>query len=223
MLMCTNGGTQLTIERLISFGDSCIFGSELGDVVNDTTPSKLTYPALIAEQLELEYLCLAKPGASNQHIVKTILDYPFRGTEIAIIQWTNSARFGLPLDDGWSDMSPNLDDMDSAKLLSKEFYARIEIDKFSKLQFKMCVDTVKQTLRSQYIMTSNDVAPVEDGSIVKFDGKNFLDFCKPFPHGDKNHPLEQAHSEAAKCIQPVICDILSNFNVCMDQKTLLKN
>jgi len=209
MLMCTNGGTQLTIERLISVGDSCVFGSELSDVVNDTTPSKLTYPALISQDLNLEYLCLARPGASNQYIVKTLLEYPFQGNEIVLIQWTNPARFGLHLEQGWHDLSPNLQDMNNAKSLANKLYKNIEVGNFTKLQFKMCVATVLQTISSAIIMTSNSEVPCYQNIIKKFNHKNFLDFCKPFAHGIKGHPLEEAHNESAKCIKPYIADIIS--------------
>jgi hypothetical protein len=197
------------IKRLISIGDSCIFGSELSDVKDDTLPSKLTYPAIISQQFDLEYLCLAKPGASNQYIVKTLLEYPFKKTEILLIQWTNPARFGLHLEQGWHDLSPNLDDMNEAKLLATELYKKIEVGEFTKLQFEMCVSTVLQKIKIPMVMTSNNVPPCYENLTQKFENKNFLDFCKPFAHGIKGHPLEEAHVESAKCIKPYIADIIS--------------
>jgi len=58
---------------LIAGGDSFTWGSELGDETL-TSPSQFTWSALLAKQLNYEYLCVAKPGCANNSIARRVID-----------------------------------------------------------------------------------------------------------------------------------------------------
>ena len=61
--------------KLKSFGCSFIFGSELAYDGRDSpyaTPSQLTWPAHLAQHLNYNYQCYARPGAGNLQILEQI-------------------------------------------------------------------------------------------------------------------------------------------------------
>ena len=109
-----NGGNQLKYKKLVSAGCSFIHGSELGD---ENPYSHKTYPALLSKHLNLQYDCVAYPGASNQGIVKQIFDYDISEDCLFLIQWTFPWRMGVDLSylytnekkqkQTWFDLAPN--------------------------------------------------------------------------------------------------------------------
>lgn len=183
-------------KRLISFGDSFVFGNELQDYESGSVPySRLTYPALIAQSYGMEYLCLAKPAASNQYIAKKILEYPYNGSEFCLVQWTFSSRFGIPLEheyitqkgavSDWFDMRPHQIDQtenipEQLQTLSKDFYTHTNIDQFSKLQSQMCIDTCHARLDSlgiDHVFYCLDDDLLGYSHISTFDDMSFLAYC----------------------------------------------
>ena len=63
--------------KLKSFGCSFIWGSDLPDDGRNlprATASRLTWPALLAQDLEYEYECHARPGAGNLQITERLLN-----------------------------------------------------------------------------------------------------------------------------------------------------
>ena len=68
---------------LISGGDSFTYGSELNDCTNQQH-SNSTWSALLAQQLDMSYACVALPGASNSSITRRVM----RACEKAK-QWLN--------------------------------------------------------------------------------------------------------------------------------------
>jgi hypothetical protein len=80
---------------IVAGGDSFIFGSELKDQFG-VAPSKLTYPALLAKEYDLEYKCLARPGSANNAISRLIISEceKIKGNNIgAIVTWTFTHRY----------------------------------------------------------------------------------------------------------------------------------
>lgn len=83
------------MKRLIAFGDSFIFGSELSDQsATNIIPSKLTWPALLAKQFNLDYSCMARPAASNAEILRKLLHFSqfLTSEDTVVVAWTYMER-----------------------------------------------------------------------------------------------------------------------------------
>ena len=100
--------------KLIAGGDSFIYGSELTDcyrIEEDGTPieqvSQYSFPALIAKELGLEYICTAHPGFSNSAIRRTIFDAceQHQDIDLVIVTWSFANRFEFRFDHGWEQIS----------------------------------------------------------------------------------------------------------------------
>lgn len=88
-------------QRLVVFGCSYTYGVGLEDC-QDTiidgikipcpTPSKLGWPALVANKLDLDLVNMAWPGASNIEILYNILKFDFNIDDIVVIMWSHYAR-----------------------------------------------------------------------------------------------------------------------------------
>ena len=76
--------------KLKSFGCSFIFGSELSDItIKSKKYSQLTWPAIIAQRLGMEYACYARPGSGNLQILNNLLDQVAQhNNDVYIINWT---------------------------------------------------------------------------------------------------------------------------------------
>lgn len=83
--------------RLVAFGDSFVFGSELDDCnrLNPLSPSLNTWPAIVADKLGIEYVCLAHPGCSNYDIMRRLCVYNelLKADDIVVVCWTWMHRF----------------------------------------------------------------------------------------------------------------------------------
>lgn len=79
-------------KKIVSFGDSFIFGSELEN--NDNGSS--AWPGLIAQELGVQYETRAIPGCGNEAITRQIFEY-FSNNDthnvLAVINWTWGARW----------------------------------------------------------------------------------------------------------------------------------
>lgn len=112
--------------RVIGFGDSFTWGSELSDDVDGSKPSEFSWSALVAKRLGAEYVCRAIPGGSNSSITRRISSFDFQPDDIALVMWTWPSRFEIQLiedlnrvarlsqrgtkivEDGWSTICPFL-------------------------------------------------------------------------------------------------------------------
>lgn len=59
------------MKKIVSFGDSFVFGSELKNNPNGA----LAWPGLAANNLGVAYQTHAVPGCSNDHIARQIYSY----------------------------------------------------------------------------------------------------------------------------------------------------
>ena len=77
------------MKAVRAFGDSFLYGSDLNDCPPDSLgkPSQLTWPALIAQELDLDYKCYARPGVGNSWIAQQVVTYA-RQDSLNIINWT---------------------------------------------------------------------------------------------------------------------------------------
>ena len=219
------------IKKIVSAGCSFIHGSELGDEV---PYSQLTYPALTAKHLGVEYNCVAYPSASNQGIAKQILESKADWQSFYIVQWTYPSRFGVHLNQlikgknnqptTWLDLAPNSWDYDikafheyreySQQLneigipeLSKKIYTYVGHKQYM-FQTELCMRAVKGYLESQgaqYVFLPA-CDDVAELTMHSFEGKGFIEWCsdKNFPVGKHKHPLHEAHQEACTLLKDML-------------------
>lgn len=84
--------------KLKSFGCSFIYGTDLSDDDGYGGPfsySRLSWPALMAKELNAEYHCYARAGAGNLFILERLLDSIESNSEDAfyVVGWTYIDRF----------------------------------------------------------------------------------------------------------------------------------
>ena len=86
------------MNRLVAFGCSCTWGEALPDTVKYThasynkPASKLAWPQVLANKLNLKCVNKGSAGASNKEIFNNILDFDFTTTDKVYILWTYSYR-----------------------------------------------------------------------------------------------------------------------------------
>ena len=126
--------------KLKSFGCSFIFGSELSDITNRTKKySQLTWPAIIAQRLELDYACYAKPGSGNLQILNNLLDQVAQhNNDVYIINWTFTNRWDYMYagNNQWHSILP-WDTHDRAEFYYRHFQAE-HTDKLNNLIWINC-------------------------------------------------------------------------------------
>lgn len=84
------------MSRVIAFGCSNTFGQALPDIhPENRVPSKFAWPALLANNLNMECYNLGIPGASNTLIMDTIMMFPFNTKDIVVVCWSFSDRLHL--------------------------------------------------------------------------------------------------------------------------------
>ena len=79
-------------KKIVSFGDSFIFGSELQNNIDGSR----AWPGLIAKELGCEYKTFANPGCGNDYIAQQIYSYFSANSAdntLAIINWTWAVRW----------------------------------------------------------------------------------------------------------------------------------
>ena len=94
-------------KKIVSFGDSFIFGSELLD--NDL--GHRAWPGLLASQLGVDYETCAVPGCGNEAIARQIYNYFSKHSKqntLAVVNWTWSMRwdFYMTHTDTWVTLGP---------------------------------------------------------------------------------------------------------------------
>jgi hypothetical protein len=228
-------------SRLISFGCSFIWGTDLPDYRSDDFLrgySNLTWPALLAKKFGLEYFSRAQGGLGNLSITDRVCCYAnLFSDDLVIINWTFIDRFdysnplGAHFNNGTQDFIAccpgNNDDV-------SEFYFRnLHSEYRDKLTALMYIKTCLDYLLSKnvpFIMTAVDdllwcqqwhapdlIRELQQQIrpyIHDFEGKNFLEWSrnKGFKFSDHGHPLEEAHIAAADLMVPLVHDLLNNKN-----------
>ena len=227
--------------KLKSFGCSFIYGSDLSD--EKLRPfqhlaSQLTWPALLAKNINFEYECYAKPGCGNLRILERIIQQSTNASqdELFVIGWTWVDRFDYYdiYDEkqyhysNWKTILPG----QSTKIADtyyRNFHAQYK-DKFTTLVYIRTAIDLLQQKRIPFIMTNIDnlifetdyhvaEAVLDLQSYVKpyisyFDNQTFLEWCrsKNFPISELNHPLDLAHKKAAELMQSQIKSSLDASN-----------
>jgi len=222
--------------KIKSFGCSFIFGNDLVDVNEKlgepySSPSKFTWPSLLAQSLGYEYECHARPGSGNLRILEKILSHASQDPySIYVIGWSFIDRFDYTVDltghdhvydvtgtSLWRTVMP-IDTDHKAKIYYKDLHSQLR-DKFTNLIYiRTAIDVLKQK-NIKFLMTYMDellfetqfhinpaIAELQNyisPYMTKFGGKTFLDFSKHkgFDISATNHPREPAHQAAFELIR----------------------
>ena len=207
--------------KLKSFGCSFIFGTDLKDC--PSTPacykaSKFTWPALVAQKLDVDYECHARPGAGNLQITERIYNQlQDSKDDIFVIGWSWIDRFDYYQEinswQPWNTLLP-----DGRDQLSKTYYKYLHTEYSDKLnsliKIKLVIDTLKQhnvqflmtyideLLFDQQFNTSPAVSHLQSYVLpymTTFEGQTFFTWSKQkdFLISPNMHPLEPAHRAAA--------------------------
>jgi len=208
--------------RLKSFGCSFIWGSDLPDE-NDLEPSRLSWPALLAQYLRREYQCYARPGAGNLQILEQVLNQAAESNteDLFVIGWTWIDRFDYyspePTDaNPWSTIMPV--DTDSLATtyyrdlhseyrdkLTSLIYVRQAVDVLRQKGIKFVMTYMDQLMFDQRWHTGPAVQDLQQHvqpCMTTFNGQTFLEWSRSqgFPESATWHPLTQAHESAAQLV-----------------------
>jgi hypothetical protein len=209
--------------KLKSFGCSFIYGTDLADDGKGffySSPSKLTWPSLLAKKHNWDYTCYARPGSGNLQIAEAVLNQ-LTDSEPAIyvIGWTWIDRFDYTTTDArrsWRTIMPV--DTDS---LAKTYYCDLHSEYRDKLvtlmNVKLCIDALIAS-GNRFVMTYMDnlmfdqqwnTSPAVSllqgqcqSHMTTFNNKSFLEYSKEkgFEISPTLHPLEAAHQSAFELI-----------------------
>jgi hypothetical protein len=216
--------------QLKSFGCSFIFGTDLADdgrLGPYATVSQLTWPALIAQHLELGYSCYARPGSGNLRIIENII-MQSTDTESAVlvINWTWIDRFDYAnhLDNKWQTIMP-VDDTSLARTYYKELHSQYRDKLTTLIHINTAIDLLQQK-NIPFVMTYMDELIFETQwhcnpailalqekvrpHLQTFDGQNFLEWAKlnSYPISPTMHPLEPAHEAAVHLMMPKVLKVI---------------
>ena len=213
--------------KLISFGCSHIYGSEMPDLAIRaiTDGSNLTWPALLAKHLNLEYSTYAWPGRGNLFIAEQVLNQ-IAEPALFVINWTYIDRFDFKDSENsvpqsfpgsnWDTCRPGEDDQFNEvyyKYLHSEYADKIT----SLIQIKTCVDALIQHKRP-FVMTYMDelifdnrwntslaIKYLQDQlspHMTTFENKNFVRYAEVqgFSTTDNDHLTAAGHEFCADYI-----------------------
>jgi hypothetical protein len=110
------------LGKLIAGGDSFIYGDELHDCLG-VRPSDHVYPALIAKEIGMEYVCAAGSGYSNASIRRTVMNAceSNQDIDLVLVQWSFACRYEFYFDRfGWNQIG-NWHVIDDPEEIKKEF------------------------------------------------------------------------------------------------------
>lgn len=195
------------MSRIVSFGDSFIYGSELDHNLDGSR----AWPGLAAQKLGVTYETRAIPGCGNERIAQQIYNY-FQTNDatdsVAVINWTWTFRLDFYLDhhDMWitlgptcvtQTLPPDLDAAQKDQLIG--FYQALCHDNVIWNQWRSlhCISSVQRYLESNQIrsvQTYMDHTMMQqqhagsDGilclqrslmpTLHSFQGENFLDWSR---------------------------------------------
>jgi len=213
------------MTKLKSFGCSFVYGSDLSDCT-DRTPSQLTWPALIAKQLDLKYECYAKPGQGNFKIYCDILANSKRNdNSVYVINWTWIDRFDYinAVTGKWNTLRPAQENQ-LQDFYYRNLHSQLQ-DMIANASWIMSAAEHLTSVGCPFIMTYMDqnlLAPIDlnwhnpkyvkllqyklKNTLTNFDDLNFLDWSRKnsYPVSTAWHPLEAAHAAAADYWLPQI-------------------
>jgi hypothetical protein len=213
------------VSKIKSFGCSFLDGSDLEN-------PNLTWPARIAKTLGMPHENYAEGGSGNLRILNQILLYA-TVDDFCFVNWTYTDRFCYR---NWQDekyktlMPAGKDEL--SLTYYKHLYGQYHSTFISLMAIKTAVDFFRQN-KIPFIITYMDhnlTAPVDlnwchpfpttwlQNLITPFlytwRGRNFLEWARinDFQISEHNHPLDQAHEQAANFFGGHVEWILNNLD-----------
>jgi len=213
------------MTKLKSFGCSFIYGSELSGTDTIYQASDLTWPALIAKKLNIDYECYAWPGQGNFKIYCDILaNSLFNDDSVYVINWTWIDRHDyVDSQEQWNTLRPAQENQ-LQEFYYKNLHSQLQ-DMISNASWIVSAAEHLKSLNCNFVMTYMDhnlLMPIDPDwhdprylevlqhklkhLLVDFDGLNFLDWSRKnrYPVSSQWHPLETAHEAAADYWLPYI-------------------
>jgi len=214
------------IDRIYSFGDSFLFGSELSDCDgtghDPSKASSLTWPALIAKELNLDYECHAVGAIGNSRIALQIIKHA-TPQSLAVINWSWMDRFDYFDTEGVIDnftLSPHNGD-DVSEFYYRNIHTELGAKYFSLIHIFSAHSYLKDknipfisTIMDKCVLDSswaelpfikNLQEQLADDFSTFPNGQTFLEWSRAngYPEGQGWHPLEEAHEEADNYWLPI--------------------
>ena len=93
---------------IVAGGDSFVWGSELADSPHGGKDgySRSTYPALLAKQANMDYVCAAYPGNANQAISRMAVNSCSNNKDpFLFVSWTYPQRAEFMFNDEWKSIN----------------------------------------------------------------------------------------------------------------------
>jgi len=225
------------MSKIVSFGDSFIFGSEIPENYDGSAG----WPGISAKYLDIDFECCAMPGTSNDAIAREIFSYYQKNStnHLAVVNWTWILRWDYFLKEEylWETLGVGkftlynaVEQRDYKNLTT--FYHDLIIDNqmFNKWNNLKTIFSVIKFLTDNnipFVQTYMDHELIEKEwfnesytdymitickqNLNTFGNKNFLDWSheKGFKITDPGwHPLEDAHEAAAKYWLPTYKKLL---------------
>jgi len=205
-------------KRLVAFGDSFTFGNDLQDW-NDLTPSKSTWPALLAQDLGLTYICAAEPGASNSSITRSVLSSDITSSDFVVLNWTWIDRWDFYNGGNWETLRPSGTEKSVFARYYYKFFQSELWDKFETLKNIYLVHSLLRQRNITYISTAIDELTLDarwncpayiqtlidqvSSDFIWFENRGFYHWARQhkFEISSRMHPLEDAHREAVAYIK----------------------
>jgi len=212
--------------KLRSFGCSFIYGSELAS-------RNHTWPARIADRLELEHLNHGIEGAGNLRIMESILTHA-DSDDICVVNWTWIDRFDFVTVDNeqwhtenWHTVVPS-DTHSRADFYYRNLHSQYRDMLTNLVYVKTALDHLSR-LGARYLMTYMDSLLFETindawhdrravfnlqhqirSHMVLFQDTTFLQWSRANGYAVSRlwHPLDEAHKGAADLMLPSIESIL---------------
>jgi len=182
---------------LHAFGDSFTYGYDLSDCDANGLPthSSLTYSALSAKNLGLDYKCHAIGGSSNNGILRQIKLANIKQEDTCLIMWTFSVRYAFMLagEKGWHTIEKDEDrwwwdmvDQHPEQCLDRS------------LDSILAAQTILESIGCNYTFLCNNIELQDE---IQYNNK-WLDKSKwlflPKDHemiNSKGHPFDDVHRD----------------------------
>lgn len=185
------------MSSLHAFGDSYTYGYELSDCDEDGQPghSSLTYSALSAKHLGMDYKCHAIGHSANNGILRQIKLANIRKEDTCLVMWSFSVRFAFMFtsEKGWRTINKEED---------RWWWDNVD------QQPEQCLDrSIDSILAAETILESNGCSytflcnNIELQNEIQYNSK-WLDKSKwlflPKDHkmiNSKKHPFDDVHRD----------------------------
>lgn len=210
--------------KLKSFGCSHIWGSDHADVKYSINGwSQTTWPAVLAQKFNLDYLCYAWPGRGNFFVASQVLDQiAANESALFVINWTHIDRFDY-FDPNqrreWLTCLPQ-----GNNEATDAYYRHLHSDLRDKLSTMMLIKMTVDALEAggyPYIMTymqdlmwdrtwhvTPTIINFQDRlkpRMLTFEGRNFVDWAgRRWPVSSSGHLLESGHAAVAQHVSGLL-------------------